>query len=266
MNELEMKENFTFDFFNPDFISGGKKALSFLVPNEFKFFLSHKIISWLNVVNESIDCEFIFERVMPDDFTLQGQSHFSLNINTHNGDGTIYLYYDKNNQFTHACLLFLQNVYKNENKFPKNNNLFEIEININNNMEVDNYILTRKVSSSNILGLQISYKFDCLGKKLKDFLLLDTYEKNQKYDPYLLSFTKENLNELDFFDDFFNEIIETILLSPNDFLELTTQFTINKINSKEEFEIFYDELRDYYKTKNLSYLENALEVVEMITI
>lgn len=48
------------------------------------------------------------------------------------------------------------------------------------------------------------------------------------------------------FDDFFNEIIETILLSPSNFLELTTQFTVNKINNKEDFEIFYDQLRDCF--------------------
>lgn len=266
MNDLKTKENFTFDFFNPDFISGGRKALSFFVTNEFKFFLSHKIISWLNVVNESIDCEFNFESVTADDCTLQGQSHFELNVYTHNGDGIIYLYYDKHNQFTHASLIFSQNMYRNENKFPKNHNLFSIEIKINNDMEVDSYILLRDIDSSNILGLNLSYKFDHSGKKLRDFLLLDTYEYQQRYDPNLLSFTKENLNDLDFFDDFFNEIIETILLSPSNFLELTTQFTVNKINNKEYFEIFYDQLRDCYKNKNLSDLEKALEVVKMITI
>lgn len=57
---------------------------------------------------------------------------------------------------------------------------------------------------------------------------------------------KTILNELDCFDDFFNEIIETILLSPSNFLELTTQFTVNKINNKEDFEIFYDQLRDCF--------------------
>ena len=48
-----------------------------------------------------------------------------------------------------------------------------------------------------------------------------------------------NINRLNAkLDNFFNKIIDTVILSPNTFLEITPQFTVKKLNNSENFEIF----------------------------
>jgi hypothetical protein len=266
MNKIE-ESGFKFDFLNPDFKTETEgEPVTFFVPPEFQFFLVHKTIDWLNAVNESTDMAFNFETIAVADTTLRGSDHFSVNIHTPAGAGTIYIDYDQENKFKEAELVFLHNVYKNKEKYPDHDCLFRLTIKINNKMEFNGYRLARNVETLDNLSLSIYYDFDRYSVKLRDMLFLIVDDMNKGFDTDLLKLKKENIENTYGFDIFFNTIIDTVLLSPNTFLELNPTFSIKKINNSESFSIFYDELRDLHDKGLLVNLENNLEVVRMAAI
>lgn len=264
MNEVG-KLVFKFDFLNPDFKTDIGYPIKFAVPAEFKFFLIHKLIDWLNQVNESSNANFNFKTLSVDDIALRGRNYFSINIYAPDGAGTIYIHYDEDNQFTQASVVFNNDVYRNQVKYPEHNHLFRLTITVDNKMEIGSYRLTRNIYSNdcnNDFDLYLHYDFDRNGVKLKDILILNV----SVLDPELLKVTKENVDNFYAFDNFFNTIIDTIILSPNTFIELTSQFSIKKINNSESLAIFYDELRELYEKDLIVNLENNLEVIRMATI
>lgn len=61
---VEKKELVKLDILNPDFLTiKGVQPLYFLVPPELKFFLTHRVIDWLNKVNQVTNRTFNYNRV-----------------------------------------------------------------------------------------------------------------------------------------------------------------------------------------------------------
>lgn len=252
MNKLAECE---FDFLNPDFKTDTDgKAMTFSVPSELQFFLVHKTIDFLNKANDFTDSFFNFENISVADTTLRGREHFSVNINTPVGSGTIYLEYDRYSRFKEGSIVFHKGIYRNKDRYPNFYHLFYLTIKINKDMQLDSYLLRRDIR----YYLEIHYEFNKDNIKSKDAVIIVTDKK------YIAK--KINVDNTYEFDNFFNSIIDTVVLAPNTFIELTSQFSIKKINNNESLAIFYDELRDLYEKGLLVNLENNLEVVRMAAI
>lgn len=256
----EKEELIKLDFLNPDFSTiKGMEPLHFLVPPELNFFLSHKVIDWLNKVNQSTNGAFNYNTVSLAETALRGDNYFSINIKTPAGAGTIYIEYDRYSQFKEASVVFRERVYINQARYPQCYYFFSLTIKINKNMELESYRLTRNVETPETHFLDIHYDFNEDGVKTRDSLVIVC--DNTTYIA-----RKKNVDNTYEFDNFFNAIVDKIAVSPNSFLEAIPQFKVRKINSDETLTVFYDELRKLYEKGLLNDLDDIFKVVKMAAI
>lgn len=256
-----------FDYMNPDFkTKNNNGSMYFLNTPEQKFFFAHKIIDCLNKINESNNSFFNFETVTVDDTALRGHECFTVNLKMPVGTGTIYFNYNANSQFVGADVVFQKNVYLNKTRFPDFFQMFRLSIQFNKDMQIEDYKLIRGLERDDEYYLDISYIFDKDNIKLKDVLTIAVYNMKGSFNEDILKVKKSHVVNTDDFDNFFNKIIDTVILSPNTFLEITPQFTVKKLNNSENFEIFYDELRAIYEKGLFVNIDNDLEVVRMAAI
>lgn len=256
---VEKKELIKLDILNPDFFTvKGVEPLYFSVPPELSFFLTHKVIDWLNKVNQTTNRAFNYNTVSVANTSLRGDNYFSLNIKTPAGAGTIYIEYDKYSQFKEASVVFRERVYGNKARYPDCYYLFSLTFKINKDMQLDSYRITRDVESKTHF-LQVHYDFNKDGVKTKDSLVMTC--GNNTY-----MARKTNVDNTYEFDNYFNSIIEKIAVSPNAFLDAMSQFTVRKITNDTTFTTFYQELRDLYNNGLLNDLDDIFEVVKMAAI
>jgi len=258
----EKEELIKLDILNPVFYTDNVMeavALNFSVPPELDFFLSHKVIDWLNKVNQSTNGAFNYNTVSLAETALRGDNYFSINIKTPAGTGTIYIEYDRYSQFKEASVVFREKIYGNKDRYLQCYYLFSLTIKINQYMQLENYSLTRNVGTLEKHCLDINYYFNEYNEKTKDSLVI-TCDDNT----YIAR--KKNVDNTYEFDNFFNNIVDKLAVSPNAFLEAMPQFKVRKINSDETLMVFYDELRNLYENGLLNDLDDIFEVVKMAAI
>lgn len=196
-------------------------ALNFSVPPELDFFLSHKVIDWLNKVNQSTNGAFNYKTVSLAETALRGDNYFSINIKTPVGAGTIYIEYDRYSQFKEASVVFRERVYGNKDRYPQCYSLFSLTIKINKDMQLESYRLTRDVDTPETHFLHIHYDFNEDSVKTRDSLVLTCDD-----DTYIAR--KTNVDNTYEFDNFFNSIVDNVALLPNAFLDAMPQFKVRK--------------------------------------
>lgn len=241
--------NLKFNFLNPDFTVFEDEISFVKIEPVDLFYFKHKLICWFNFINCSINNDFNFDNIIINRYMISKRTTFSKSFRVsttfsiNNLAGTLYLVFE-NNKFKNFkisnCKLFNNKLY-----FPKTYSSFELDVEFDNLDEVKKYHLTNMITPpicSHIDDIVINYEFNKEHIKVMETIIV--YDK--RYDEELVFKQICNSNEINFFDDFFNNNISLILNTFNVFKELYPYFDFNNIDSNYSLASFYLKLKDIY--------------------
>lgn len=171
---MKTDESLVFDYLNPDFSILGIKKMAFVeIKPEQAFYLKHRVIHWLNKINNSIDPENNFETMRLERYLIGSSKTVVVAYGTRNTAGNLRFNYDGNNNFINFSFEENKKLYKNDEKFPKSSSLFEIDFKTDNKDEIVKYRISRSFddydgngyNGNYIDDLKISYIFNVNGKR-----------------------------------------------------------------------------------------------------
>lgn len=254
--------NLTFDYLNPDFSIVKSKGITYakILP-EHVFYFKHRIIHWLNQVNDKFDPSLNFESIQLEKYAINKNRHMMATYTFKNRYGRLTFVY-KNESFLRIEFETEAGCYDNNN-FPNSSHFFALTIPINEENEIDGYYLINRtidIYKDEQYGFILRYDF--YTNKDKDRLsLFDCLNQES------VIIDIDNGFKFSSFDDFFNTNINEILKSPEAFIMIYPYFSITHVNSPETLEIFYKELKESY---NKGIFDNGLadnlQVVKMAGI
>lgn len=229
-------------------------------------FIKHKLISWLNHITNQSTTFYNMDNVVLDAKKFTNSIYapsININLTEKNGRGTMYFHYNNNGELVDIHLLMSSNTYENTIDYPTSANLFGVEINIDKEFKIKDYLLKREIKEINTIhGFHVRYYFSKDNKKIKEEIAFTQENVPATYND------NEQLSSVEF-DDFFNGNIKIITKSQDVFFELYPNFSINKIENNNDTSLFYKELKQFYQdgifNKSNSFEEN-LEVLKMVAI
>lgn len=226
-------------------------------------FIKHKLIGWLNHITNQSTTFYNTDNVVLDTKNFTNSIYapsINFKLTEKNGRGTIYFHYNNNGELVDILLLISSNTYENTIDYPTSANLFGVEINIDKEFKIKDYLLKREIRE--IITIHVRYYFSKDNKKIKEEITFTQENVPAEYDD------NEQLSSVEF-DDFFNGNIKIITNSQDVFFELYPNFSINKIENNNDISLFYKELRQFYQdglfNKSNGFEEN-LEVLKMAAI
>ena len=233
---------------------------------EHSFYFRHRIIHWLNEVNEKIDLTINFENIKIDQYVIGKNKQVNAKYKIKNIDGhIIFLYdYDDDNNFIEVDLEveIKQGVFDHLN-FKNSSHFFDLQFALDDKNELDGYFINRSIDlyKNDELGYLIRYVFYKDSQNKDHLALFDCVNQES------LILDIDNGFEFSEFDDFFNININDILKSPEAFVTIYPYFSVTQVNSNETLEVFYKELKEAYNNGvfNTGLPEN-LHVVKMAGI
>lgn len=252
---MTINESVTFDYLKPDFsiLKDKRRTDADMLP-EHIFYFKHRIIHWLNEVNEKNDPTINFENIKIDQYVIGKNKQVNAKYKLKDIDGhIIFLYdYDDNNNFIEVDLeLKIKSGVFDHLKFPNSSHFFDLQFVLDEKNEIDCYFINRRIDvyKNDTLGYLIRYVFYKDTQKKDHLALFDCVNQES------LILDIDNGFELSEFDDFFNVHINVILKSPEAFVTIYPYFSVKQVNSNETLEVFYKELKEAY---NKGIFDNGL--------
>jgi hypothetical protein len=264
---MTINESVTFDYLKPDFsiLKDKRRTDADMLP-EHIFYFKHRIIHWLNQVNEKNDPTINFENIKIDQYVIGKNKQVNAKYKLKDSDGhIIFLYdYDDNNNFIEVDLELeiKQGVFDHLN-FPNSSHFFDLQFALDEENELDGYFINRPIDvyKNDALGYLIRYVFYKDAQKKDHLALFDCVNQES------LILDIDNGFELSEFDDFFNVHINDILKSSEAFVTMYPYFSVKQVNSNETLEVFYKELKEAYNKGIFDTgLSENLHVVKMAGI
>jgi hypothetical protein len=262
---METDKTVTFDYLRPDFsILKGRKFVFVDLQPEYQFYLKHRIIHWLNSINNSYDSSLNFDAIKLDRHMVGSSKAVIANYGLWNRAGSITMEYTKQGEFESFNFTATESVFRNEAHFPSSSQYFSIDADMDETDNLKKYTLQR------IFDLEGEKSFD-------DVIIRYFFDKNcEKYNEYIMFYQGDELElsrynndrpEDRLFDGFFNHNVYDIFNAINTFLELYPQFEMNCINKNTDFSIFYDKLRQFYNEGLFdNKFEENINVLKMMSI
>lgn len=265
---MKTDETVTFDYLNPDFsILKGRRLVFIAMQPEYTFYFRHRVIHWLNQINESFDPETNFDAVKIDRYMVADNGTTTIVYGIKNLAGNIKFHYDKEHVFKSVSFYTAVGVYNNILKFPETSSFFTVEADINTHNELLDYVVERSLDMSDTSydDFMVKYSFTADGQKTKDLLVL--YDYNSINDDMVFMAFNTDVNSVKNFDDFFNKNISIILQSLETFIDMYPQFSIEIVNNNETLDLFYSEMKRMYQDGEFNKgLDENLTIIKMITI
>lgn len=259
---MKTDETVKFDYLNPDFsILKGRRLCMVSMQPEYIFYFKHRLIHWLNEINEHYDDSIKFEDIRIERYMVGDKNSASATFGIKDSAGTLHFEYDKNKQIEGYRLIGQRDIFDNKNKFRETYNMFDFNITIDTKFNKVNHSISRilDIDNDDIDVVIIKYKFDELGDIEKKINI----NFNRSFDPLNII----SHGEIDKFDQFFNKISWNVFLYNQTFLEIYPQFSIRDIKTSENCEIFYMELKDLYSKGVFDNgLNENMTVLEMVGI
>lgn len=264
---MKTDKKVTFDYLKPDFTSTKDKCLTItdMMP-EHSFYFKHRIIHWINQVNEKNDPTINFEDITLNQYVLGKNKKAIAKYKLKDIDGHIvFLYdYDDDNNFIEVDLEveIKQGVFDHLN-FKNSSHFFDLQFALDEKNEIACYFINRSIDvyKNNELGYLIRYVFYKDSQNKDHLALFDCVNQES------LILDIDNGFELSEFDDFFNININDILKSPEAFVAIYPYFSVTQVNSNETLEVFYKELKEAYNNGVFDAgLPENLHVVKMAGI
>lgn len=262
---MKTDETVTFDYLKADFsILNGRKLCMVAMQPEYTFYFRHRIVHWLNQINESFDPETNYDSIKIDRYMVTDSGRAIAVYGFKNIAGNLNFHYDRNRTFKSISFDTCVGIYNNEKKFPTTSRSFTIEADINLQYELLDYDVERSIdlSETSYDDFIVRYSFTADGKKTEDLLMLYDYTVNNE-DMVIADKT----DDFEGFDEFFNKNIDSILQSVETFLEIYPQFSIRAIDTDETLKIFYAEMKKMYQEGVFDNgLDKNLAIIKMVTI
>lgn len=260
-----LDETVTFDYLKPDFsILKGRRLALFAMQPEYIFYLKHRVIHWINQLNESFDTEINFDSIKIDRYLVADNRRTTVVFGFKNISGHLEFYYDSDEVLKNISLYTELGIYSNNIKFPNTCQFFTVEANINTHNEILDYEVERSMdmTETSYDDFMVRYSFTPDGNKTKDLLVLYNYKSNNE--DMVLEADFELMGQ---FDEFFNKNISVILQSLETFIAMYPQFSISVINNDETLALFYAEMKKMYKDGAFNEgLDENLTIIKMLTI
>lgn len=268
---MKTDESLVFDYLNPDFSILGVKKMAFVdIKPEQSFYLKHRVIHWINQVNNSIDPENNFETMRLKRYLIGNSKTVVVSYGTRNTAGNLRFNYDGNNNFINFSFEENKKLYKNDEKFPKSSSLFEIDFKTDNKDEIVKYRISRSFddydgngyNGNYIDDLKISYIFNVNGKREQDIIrVYGDEDSNNIIIDYVED--KQNTNFEDFFHEYFDIISRNVVV----FLEMYPQFSLNTLKGASNFEHFYLKFKELYELNTFDdRFKDNIKVIEMLSV
>ena len=262
---MKTDETVTFDYLNPDFsILKGRRLVFVAMQPEYIFYFRHRVIHWLNQINESFDPETNFDAVKIDRYMVADNGTTTVVYGVKNLAGNIEFHYDRERVLKNISFYTAVGVYNNLLKFPETSQFFTVEADINTHNEMLDYDVERSLDMSDTSydDFMVRYSFTADGHKTKDLLVLYDYTSNNE--SMIFETDVESMGQ---FDEFFNKNISVILQSLETFIDMYPQFSIGLVNNNETLDLFYDEMKKMYKEGSFDKgLDENLTIIKMLTI
>ena len=262
---MKTDETVTFDYLKPDFsILKGRRIVMVNLQPEYQFYFKHRIVHWLNQMNQSFDPETSFDAVKIERYMVGDKGTALIVYGFKNLAGTLHFNYDKVGNFKNISFSTEVGIYNNQLKFPSTSQFFTVTADMNTHNEMLDYVVERSLDMSDTSydDFMVKYSFTADGQKTKDLLIL--YDYKSKDENMIINDEVESVEK---FDDFFNININDILKSPEAFVAIYPYFSVTQVNSNETLEVFYKELKEAYNNGVFDAgLPENLHVVKMAGI
>lgn len=262
---MKTDETVEFDYMKPDFsILNGRKLCMVAMQPEYVFYFRHRIVHWLNQINESFDPETNYDSIKIDRYMVTDSGRAVSVYGFKKLAGNLNFHYDRTGQFKSISFDTCIGIYNNQKKFPTSSRLFTVEADINTQYELLDYDTERllDLSEKSYDDFMVRYSYTADGQKTKDLLMLYNYTVNNE-DMVI----EDQTDDLNGFDEFFNKNIDSILQSVDTFIDIYPQFSVTIINNNETFKTFYTEMKKMYKEGVFDNgLNENLEIIKMVTI
>ena len=262
---MKTDETVVFDYLNPDFsILKGRRFVMVAMQPEYTFYFRHRVIHWLNQINESFDPETNFDIIKIERYMVTDSGKAVVVFGFKDNAGSLDFYYDKDSVFKNIQLHTKAGMYENKKKFPATSNFFTVEADINTQGELLDYDVERAIDMSDTSydDFMIRYSFTAEGRKMKDLLVLYDYKSNNEDMVF-----EDNVQGMEKFDEFFNKNINVILQSLETFIDMYPQFSVNVVNNNETLDLFYMEMKKLYEDGAFNDgLDENLTIIQMMTI
>jgi hypothetical protein len=262
---MKTDETVTFDYLKPDFsILKGRRIVMVNLQPEYQFYFKHRIVHWLNQMNQSFDPETNFDAVKIERYMVGDKGTALIVYGFKNLAGTLHFNYDKLGTFKNISFSTEVGIYNNQLKFPSTSQFFTVTADMNTHNEMLDYVVERSLDMSDTSydDFMVKYSFTADGQKTKDLLIL--YDYKSKDENMVINAEVESVEN---FDDFFNKNINVILQSLETFIDMYPQFSMGLVNNNETLDLFYSEMKKMYKDGvfNKGFDEN-LTIIKMMTI
>lgn len=262
---MKTDEDVKFDYLNPDFsILKGRKLCMVAMQPEYVFYFRHRIIHWLNQINQSFDPETNYDSIKIDRYMVTDNGRAISVYGFKKLAGNLNFHYDRNGQFKSISFDTCVGIYNNQKKLPTTSRSFTVEADINTQYELLDYDTERSIdlSETSYDDFMVRYSFTADGQKTKDLLMLYNYTVNNE-DMVI----EDQTDDLNGFDEFFNKNIDSILQSVETFIDIYPQFSVTLINNNETFKTFYTEMKKMYQEGVFDNgLDENLVIIKMVTI
>lgn len=266
---MKTDETVVFDYLKPDFsILKDRRVVMVNIQPEYQFYFKHRIIHWLNQLNEHCEPDVNFENITFNRYMVGHTGTVTAVYGIGNRAGNIYFNYDHNTdykEFVNVSFSVHEGLYKNNKKFPNTSHLFNASFTADKNYEMVQYEIERSIDMTDrsIDDFLFYYKYKNDGTKLSTRLIMYDFVNSEE----LIIKDDECMNSDNGFDDFFNNIIVTILKSFPTFLELYPQLDVSQINDNTSFEKFSENMKKLYADGIFDVgLEDNLSLIRMMTI
>lgn len=269
---MKTDESLVFDYLKPDFSILGIKKMGFVeIKPEQAFYLKHRVIHWLNQINNSFDPENNFETMRLERYLIGSSKNVVVSYGTRNTAGNIRFNYDRNNNFINFSFEENKKLYRNYEKFPKSSFFFEIDFKTNNKDEIVKYCISRSFDDYDGNGynekyiddMKISYIFNVNGQREQD--IIRVYD-NEDSNDIIIDYIKENKQDTNF-EDFFHEYFDIISKNISVFLEMYPQFSLNTLKGTANFESFYLKFKELYELTTFDdRFKDNIKVIEMLSL
>jgi hypothetical protein len=262
---MKTDETVTFDYLNPDFsILKGRRLVMVAMQPEYTFYFRHRVIHWLNQINESFDPETNFDIIKIERYMVTDSGAAKVVFGFKNRAGSIDFCYDRDKAFKNIDFHTEVGIYNNKTKFPETSHFFTVDADINIHNEMLDYSVERSIDMSDTSydDFMVRYSFTAEGRKMKDLLVLYDYKSNNEDMVF-----EDNVQGMEQFDEFFNKNINVILQSIETFIDMYPQFSIDLVNNNEKLDLFYMEMKKMYEDGTFNEgLDENLTIIKMMTI
>lgn len=238
---MQVDKSIVFDYLNPDFSSlEEQKVKLVLMKPEHQFYFKHRIIHFFNQFNEKFNPEINFENISLSScligYTFSATATYGIGKSV----GNINFHYGPYANFQAITVTAESGLYDNSLKFPDVSHLMRVDINLDSNNEIEDYLLERNFYLDNDDEFIFYHYMDNKNNSLRGEIDLTTndYSIRTSYE------TPDD--EFCLFNNFLSKNLATIHSAFPVFLEFYPYFEYTKLDTNDKLSHFYFKMKELY--------------------